>query len=103
MQNKTVTEYRLTPAAQRDLDAIWEFTAGRWSVDQAEHYVRELFSDLDLLVQNPKIARESHQLHPPVRLYRSGSHLMIFRIDGQCLNVLRFLHMRQSWVDILTR
>ncbi|OBV40201.1 toxin ParE1/3/4 [Janthinobacterium psychrotolerans] len=30
-----MAEYRLTPAAAQDLEAIWIHTAQRWSVEQA--------------------------------------------------------------------
>lgn len=100
MSRPTVTEYRLTPAALRDLDAIWDHTARTWSVTQAETYIRKLTANMDLLVQNPKLAPESHQIHPPVRLYRSGSHLILYRIASGWLEVLRIVHARQNWVDM---
>ena len=36
-----MTAYRLTPAAQRDLSEIWDFTRDRWGDDQAEKYIAE--------------------------------------------------------------
>lgn len=34
-----VTRFRLTPAAQRDLSSIWDFSAETWNIDQAESYI----------------------------------------------------------------
>ena len=101
MSQPRVAEYRLSPAALRDIDAIWNYTAQNWSVAQAETYIRGLTDDMDLLVQNPKLARESHLTHPPVRLYRSGSHLILYRIAAGWLEVLRIVHVRQNWADLL--
>lgn len=56
---------------------------------------------MDLLVQNPKLARESHLIRPPVRLYRSGSPLILYRIAAGWLEVLRIVHVRQNWADLL--
>lgn len=42
----TVTEYRLSPAAHNDLNAIWSYTAHIWSVTQAETYVRAMADDM---------------------------------------------------------
>jgi len=53
MPEPRVVEYRLSPAALTDLDAIWEYTARTWSVSQAETYIRRLAADMDLLVQHP--------------------------------------------------
>ncbi|MCC5991851.1 MAG: hypothetical protein JJT99_04940 [Rhodobacteraceae bacterium] len=49
----------------------------------------------------PKEARESHLIRPPVRLYRSGSHLILYRIAAGWLAVLRIVHMRQNRADLL--
>lgn len=43
-------EYRLSPAALSDLDAIWDYSARMWSVTQAETCIRGFASDMDLLV-----------------------------------------------------
>jgi toxin ParE1/3/4 len=56
---------------------------------------------MDLLVQHLGIARERVEIHPPVRLYRSGSHLIIYRIEAGWLDVLRIVHARQNWVAYL--
>jgi toxin ParE1/3/4 len=101
MPKPAVTEFRLNPAALRDLDAIWDYTAQNWSVAQAETYIRGLTADMDLLVHNPKLARESHLTRPPVRMYRSGSHLIVYRIAAGWLEVLRIVHVRQNWTDLL--
>ena len=67
-----VTEYRLSPAALSDLDAIWDYTVRIWSVGQAETYILAIASDMSLLVRHPEIARERLEIRPPVRVYRSG-------------------------------
>jgi len=94
-------EYRLSPAALSDLDAIWDYTARTWSVNQAETYIRGLATDMDLLVQHPQLARERTEIRPPVRLYRSGSHLILYRIEAGWLDVLRIVHARQNWAAYL--
>ena len=37
-----MSTYRLTPAAQRDLSSIWDYTQERWDLAQAEVYVTEI-------------------------------------------------------------
>jgi toxin ParE1/3/4 len=101
MPDRAVADYRLSPAALTDLDGIWDYTARTWSVGQAEAYVRGLAADLDLLVQHPRMARERREIRPPVRLYRSGSHLIIYRIEAGWLDVLRIVHARQNWAVFL--
>jgi toxin ParE1/3/4 len=33
-----MAEYRLSPAAERDLEGIWKYTRREWGLDQAERY-----------------------------------------------------------------
>lgn len=33
-----MAEYRLTPAAERDLEAIWSHTLQQWGAEQANRY-----------------------------------------------------------------
>ena len=101
MPEPKIVEYRLSPAALSDLDAIWDYSAGMWSATQAETFIRGLASDMDLLVQHPGIACERTEIRPPVRLYRSGSHLIIYRIEAEWLEVLRIVHARQNWATYL--
>ena len=54
-----------------------------------------------LLVRHPEIARERTEIRPPARLYRSGSHLIIYRIEPGWLQLLRFVHARQNWAAYL--
>lgn len=96
-----VSDYRLSPAALLDLEAIWDDTARKWSVGQAETYTRALAADMAFLVQHPQITPERRETRPPVRLYRSGSHLIIYRVEVGWLHVLRIAHARQNWVDLL--
>lgn len=101
MPEPKVVEYRLSHAALTDLDAIWDYTARTWSVSQSETYIRGLAADMNLLVQHPGIARERTEIRPPVHLYRSGSHLIIYRIEAGWLDVLRIVHARQNWAAYL--
>ncbi|MBC3374535.1 type II toxin-antitoxin system RelE/ParE family toxin [Pseudomonas sp. SWRI92] len=34
-----MAEYRLAPAAERDLEKIWTYTAQHWGVGQANRYI----------------------------------------------------------------
>jgi toxin ParE1/3/4 len=91
----------LTPEAEGDLEGIWAYTAKIWSVNQANHYIEELVSKFDLLTKAPLIARERTEFVPPVRVYRHQSHVIIYRLSGNDLDVLRVAHMRQNWASLV--
>ena len=46
-----MAEYRLTPAAEHDLEAIWTYTAQQWGVMQADRYIDFLTAAFDVLSQ----------------------------------------------------
>lgn len=94
---------RLTfrPKAEADLADIWDYTAARWSVAQAERYLDGLNDALTLLRAHPEIAR-LQDFKPPARLFPYRSHLVVFTSDETTLEVIRVLHMRSNWRVLLT-
>jgi toxin ParE1/3/4 len=48
-----MAEYRLTPAAEHDLEDIWTYTTEQWSIEQAERYTDELTEALTRLAESP--------------------------------------------------
>lgn len=101
MPASSLSAYRLTPAAQDDLEKIWLYTAQQWSVEQAERYTDILEDTLDQLVFMPEMARERSEFEPPVRIHPSAEHLIIYQIEGDHLVILRILGAGQGWQAIL--
>ena len=91
----------LTPEAECDLEGIWVFTAKMWSIEQANEYVEDLVAKFELLAKAPFIARERTEFVPPVRVHRHQSHVIIYRLSGRDLDVVRVSHMRQNWAALL--
>ncbi|MEC7763295.1 MAG: type II toxin-antitoxin system RelE/ParE family toxin [Pseudomonadota bacterium] len=96
-------ELRLTPRAEQDLEEIWDYTEAEWSEHQALRYLGTLETVMMRLCEEPLIARERGEVDPPVRLYTSGAHVVLYRADGRFLDVLRILGARQDWAALLTR
>lgn len=88
---------RLRPSALDDLEAIWLYTAAQWSVGRADEYIRQVSAGLDLLTERPEIGRERRELNPPVRIYPVASHLVVYRIESDHLDIIRIRHVREDW------
>jgi toxin ParE1/3/4 len=84
----------LRPRAQADLDEIWDYTADRWGLDQAETYTRRLWKDIRTLADNPTLGRECNEVRPGYRHYPSGSHVRFYRLADDGIDVVRILHER---------
>ena len=91
--------YTLRPAAQSDLEAIWDYTAETWSASQAETYTRKLFSAFDRLAANPDLARDRTEYTPPVRIYRAEQHVIIYHVVGDHIEIIRVRHGREDWMS----
>lgn len=88
--------YVLRPAAHADLAKIWNDGAAAWGADQADRYADGLFSLFDLLAEFPEMARERLEFTPPVRIHPSGAHLVLYRLEGQGVEIIRILHSHQN-------
>ncbi|MGV3711586.1 type II toxin-antitoxin system RelE/ParE family toxin [Pseudolysinimonas sp.] len=91
-----MTAYRLTPAAQKDLSSIWEFSEERWNVRQAETYLREIQSAIERVADDPERGRRRDEIREGYRSYSVESHVIFYlpRVDG--VDVIRILHQRMD-------
>lgn len=99
MESKRVKSYKLRPAAQQDLENIWLDTARRWSVEQAERYIRQMSEDFAALVEFPEMERERTELTPPVRIKHSGSHIILYLIVDDHIDIIRIRYGREDWMS----
>ncbi len=85
--------YRLSPAAEADLEDIWQFTALNWSHRQAEDYVSSLFDTFVKLGKNPGLGRRADVVMARYRRFRCGHHLIFYvQADDGRVEVVRVLH-----------
>ncbi len=91
----------LLPAAEADLSDIWDYTAARWSLNQARIYASGITDLLSLLCDQPEVAQHNGNTVPPVRVHRYQSHIVIFTADDSLLEVIRVVHARSNWQALL--
>ncbi len=89
----------LTPAAEADLDAIFDHGQAMWGRQQALTYAEDLLTTIEMIGEFPGLARVRPDFDPPVRLHPHGSHVIVYReTDAQQdggVTILRILHNRQ--------
>jgi toxin ParE1/3/4 len=92
-----VSRYLLSPAAQADLEEIWDYTAERWDVDQAEEYLRGLQHPIERAAANPRVGRSCDEIRPGYRQLAAGSHTLYYRLSADgTVDVVRVLHQRMD-------
>ena len=109
--------YLLSPAAQQDLEEIWDYNCGRWDTGQAEEYLRELQRAIERVAANPRIGRACDEIRPGYFKLAAGSHTLFYRViaaeviadeviadeatedeatEDEVIDVVRILHQRMD-------
>ena len=91
-----MAEYRLTPAAERDLETIWTHTLLRWGAEQANRYTDILTAAFAELAQSPRTAPACDQIRPGYRRRSVERHMIYFRITTYGIAIIRILHDRMD-------
>jgi toxin ParE1/3/4 len=93
---KKRVEYRLAPAALRDLEGIWLYTFEQWGSEQAHRYVDEMTAAFDKLANNPQQGMPCEAIRKGYRRSGVGRHMIYFRITDYGIVVIRVLHARMD-------
>ncbi|NAO28877.1 type II toxin-antitoxin system RelE/ParE family toxin [Pseudomonas syringae pv. dysoxyli] len=87
-----MTEYRLTPAAEMDLEDIWRYTAQTWSVQQANDYTDTLATIFDELASWPSRARACDEIRKGYRRISIEHHTVYLTVELYGVAIVRILH-----------
>ena len=85
-------ELELTDAALSDLRAISNYTLENWGEEQEEKYLNEMWTRFEEILADPKRWRFREDLFPACQLAPKGKHVILFRFEGEILQVVRVLH-----------
>jgi toxin ParE1/3/4 len=92
--------YKLSVEAEEDIIAIAEQGVRLFGAQQARRYHNDIFALLDLLADNPRIARERFEIEPRVRIHPFKAHLIIYRIaEDETVFIIRIRHGHEDWVS----
>lgn len=65
--------YEISELAKQDLEGIWHFTVGNWSVKQANFYYQFLIEQIELICKFPKIGKSIESIKKQHRMYQAKS------------------------------
>ena len=88
--------YRLTRRAAADLDAIFEYTADQFGVEQARSYFQGLHACCERLAGSPRLGRSAESLAPGLRRYAFRSHVIFYLEESGSISIVRVLHERMD-------
>jgi toxin ParE1/3/4 len=93
----------LTEAAIEDLRSIRAYTLQRWGEQQEQVYIDRLWDRFGELLKDCSPYRFRHDLFPGCQLAAEGKHVILFRIRGEVLEVIRVLHSAMDFKRHLGR
>ena len=91
-----MAEFRLSPAAQADLEGIFDFTSATWGFAQAIEYSKAIEDMLIALLANPASAPSCAHIRVGYRRAFTGRHFIYFRTEEYGIAVIRILHHRMD-------
>ena len=81
-------KYVLGAAAERDLEAIWEYIAAD-NVNAADHWIGKLFDAFEALGRAPGLGHKREDLTSfPVLFWPVGAYLVLYRIRGDGIEIV---------------
>lgn len=83
-----------SPAAEADINEIWDYSAENWGPDQADRYTDELRDACHALAAGRRQGRPV-EVRPGYLKLSTGSHMIYFRDLGDLLEIMRVLHGRR--------
>ncbi len=101
MAEKRAVEVRLSPAAQSDLDGVFDYTVRQWGLEQAVRYMESLENACAALAAGPAQAQDCSDIRPGYRRATAGRHSIYFRIEDYGIAVVRILHHRMDTLQHL--
>lgn len=91
-----------THAAIADLQSIRSYTLQVWGGEQEQVYLDSVWKKFGDLLANPERWRKRDDLFPGCQIAAHAKHVILFRINGSDLQVVRILHAAMDFHRNLT-
>ncbi|MBX3486250.1 type II toxin-antitoxin system RelE/ParE family toxin [Phenylobacterium sp.] len=89
--------YILSPAAQADIDTIWDVGEAKWGLEQAERYARQILRAIETVSADPRRGRRCDDIRAGYFKFAVGAHMLFYRPVGDMLDIVRVLHQRMDF------
>lgn len=87
--------YRLTRAAEADLEDIWRYSYDTWGLAQADHYLNMLIACLARIGDGTAVQQRYPDLPTEIIAHRCGQHI-IFWLERDGPRIVAILNPRMD-------
>ena len=96
--------YRLTEAADADIDEIYAWTLETWGEAKADEYFHGLYDAFDRIIDNPYLGTDRPEFGENIQFIRFKSHRIFYRPRSDIIEILAVVHVRRMVTsDIIFR
>ena len=81
-----------TKAAIADLQSVRDYTFETWGQEQERIYLDSMWNRFEEILANPERWRRRDDLFPGCQIAAQGKHVILLRIEGKVIQVVRILH-----------
>ncbi len=87
------TKYRISRKALEDIDKIWVYTFENWSANQANHYYRLIYQEINFVTEDFESGKNIDEIKLGYKQVKMKSHLIIYKKgDDGVVEIVRVLH-----------
>jgi len=87
-----MADYLLRSLARDDLEAIWDYTAENWGLNQAERYLEQIFQAFTDISDNPKIGKVRDDVKIGYRSFPQGRHVIFYKDVDDRIEIIGVVH-----------
>ncbi|MBK8701936.1 MAG: type II toxin-antitoxin system RelE/ParE family toxin [Saprospiraceae bacterium] len=89
-------KYELSQLALKDAESIWQYTAEKWSVKQANIYYKQIFEEIDFICKNPLCGKSIKEIKEQHRSKFVNVHMIIYKVHENKILIDRILHQKMD-------
>jgi toxin ParE1/3/4 len=91
------SKYRISKITLEDIDKIWLYTLENWSLNQANHYYRLIYQEIDFIVEDFEGGKDIGKIKSGYRQTKVKSHLVIYKkAEDGVIEIVRILHQMMN-------
>jgi toxin ParE1/3/4 len=83
-----VAEFKLTPRALKDLDAIAEYSLDKWGAERTREYIDMLVRRMQWLAENPDLGRERKNIAAGYLSFIQGRHIVFYIVEEDSISII---------------
>ena len=88
--------FEISKLGLEDLENIWEYTVEQWSIEQANKYYNEIFSEINKICVNIDFGKPIDEIKKGHRRANVKSHMILYKVKGTTIYIDRILHQKMD-------